>query len=65
LLQIESDPDYDLAASLGSRPQLRGSPRPKAPSEQQLAEQVEEAREVAMAQLDLVGGRQLGFVGGG
>ncbi|KAL4855154.1 Alcohol dehydrogenase class-3 [Chlorella vulgaris] len=50
---IESDPDYDLAASLGSRPQLRGSPRPKAPSEQQLAEQVEEAREVAMAQLDL------------
>lgn len=48
--QIDADPDYDLMASLGSVPQLRGSRRgPPPPSAEELAEELEQLRGQALA----------------
>lgn len=52
--QIDADPDYDLAASLGSRPALRGSPRPPPPTAAQIGAALEGSKEAVMAQYGLV-----------
>jgi hypothetical protein len=63
-VQIEADPDYDLMASLGSMPQLRGSrPHPPPPSEEELAAELEEMRGQALASGLVIGGGLHGFVG--
>ncbi|KAL4426034.1 hypothetical protein ABPG77_007830 [Micractinium sp. CCAP 211/92] len=48
-----NDPDYDLEASLGSAPALRGSPRPKAPKAAELAAELEAQKEQIMQQMKL------------
>lgn len=52
--QIDADPDYDLAASLGSRPALRGSPRPRPPSAQDIAAELEASKAAVVQQYGLV-----------
>ncbi len=54
LVQIAADPDYDLPASLGSQPALRGSERPKPPSAEQLRAELEEQKETLMWRYGLV-----------
>ena len=51
---MDADPDYDLPASVGSRPALRGSPRHAPPSAEQLGRELEERKEELMAQYGLV-----------
>lgn len=53
-VQMAADPDYDLPASVGSRPALRGTPRPAPPTVQQLGQALEEQKEALMAQYGLV-----------
>lgn len=50
---IANDPHYDLEASLGSAPALRGSPRPKAPKPAELAADLEAQKEQIMQQMKL------------
>lgn len=45
---MAADPDYDLPASLGSRPALRGSARPKPPTAEQLRAELEAQKETLM-----------------
>lgn len=52
--QIAADPDYDLPASLGSQPALRGSERPKPPSAEQLRAELEGQKETLMWRYGLV-----------
>ncbi|PRW60758.1 putative histone H2A variant 3 [Chlorella sorokiniana] len=47
---MAADPDYDLPASMGSRPALRGSARPKPPSAEQLRAELESQKEGLMWQ---------------
>ncbi|KAL4421565.1 hypothetical protein ABPG75_010856 [Micractinium tetrahymenae] len=50
---IANDPHYDLEASLGSAPVLRGSPRPRAPKPAELAAELEAQKEQIMRQMQL------------
>lgn len=65
LLQIDADPDYDIMASLGSRPQLRGTRRvaPVPPREEVEAE-IDASKEMLMEEHSMVSmaiaGRQRG-----
>lgn len=51
---MAADPDYDLPASLGSRPALRGSARPKPPTAEQLRAELEAQKETLMWRYGLV-----------
>lgn len=53
--QMAADPDYDLPASMGSRPALRGSARPKPPSTEQLRAELEAQKQTLMWRYKLVG----------